>query len=185
VQKITRKPRQDNFVNATFPALEVTIGYAERETALHKWLLAGQCQRVLKMEVSFREPVHAVHFVRLDPTRPAGVHAYSLIDLIAEKLRALLQQDIRNRNRRQDIYDLHFLICSWPPTQQDTKDIRDALVTKCRARGIDPNIDSFSDPAVRARAKADWHTLDLEIGDLPDFDHAFSVVQEFYRRLPW
>ncbi len=32
--------------------------------------------------------------------------AYSLTDLMAEKYRAMLQQVIRNRNRRQDGYDL-------------------------------------------------------------------------------
>ena len=36
--------------------------------------------------------------------------AYTLTDLIAEKLRSLLQQVIGNRTRRQDIFNLMLLI---------------------------------------------------------------------------
>ncbi|MEJ2622018.1 MAG: nucleotidyl transferase AbiEii/AbiGii toxin family protein, partial [Candidatus Thiodiazotropha sp.] len=36
--------------------------------------------------------------------------AYSLTDLIAEKLRSVLQQIKRERQRRQDIFDLFLLL---------------------------------------------------------------------------
>lgn len=185
VQTVNRQPRRDHFVEAAFPALEIKIAFAERGTRSHQQLQAGQCPTVLKMEVSFREPVHAVQLVRLGPDSPGGVRAYSLVDVMAEKLRALLQQDIRNRKRRQDIYDLDFLLRALPPTPEDEKDIHKALLVKARARGIEPRPDSLSDPGVRSRAEAEWHTLELEVGELPDFDDAYAAVEAFYRSLPW
>lgn len=185
VQRVRRQPRKDHFVNADFPALDMTIAFAERDTRPHRQLREGRCPTVLKMEVSFHEPVHAIEFVRLGPDAPAGLRVYSFVDVIAEKLRTLLQQEIRGRNRRQDIYDIDFLVRSLPPTPGDTQDILDAFLVKARARGIEPGPDSLSGPGVRRRARAEWHTLELEVGDLPDFDETYTCVEEFYRTLPW
>ena len=185
VQRVERKPRPDRFTGADFPALNMTIAYAQRGTNAHRQLQQSHCPSVLKMEISFREPVYAVRLVRLGEGAPAGVRTYSLADLIAEKIRALLQQGIRHRYRRQDIYDVDFLIRELPPSPAEKHDILAALLTKARARHIEPHPESLADPEVRQRAKTDWQTLKLEIGDLPDFDEAHARVEAFYRSLPW
>lgn len=185
VQSIKRQPRRDCFVEADFPALDMKIAYAERDTRPHKQLQVGQCPTVLKMEVSFKEPVHAVQLVRLGPEGSPGVRVYSLVDVMAEKLRALLQQTIRGRNRRQDIYDLDFLLRLFPPTYEVIREIHEAFLSKSRSRGIEPRPDSLADPEVKRHAEAEWHTLALELGELPPFPHAYANVEAFYRSLPW
>jgi predicted nucleotidyltransferase component of viral defense system len=185
VQRVERRPRRDRFTDADFPALNMTIAHAERGTNAHEQLKQGLCPSVLKMEISFREPVHAVRLVHFGSGAPAGVRTYSLEDIIAEKLRALLQQDTRHRYRRQDIYDIDFLIRELPPGPAEKRDILDALLTKARARHIEPGPESLADPEVRRRAEADWHTLELELGDLPAFGDTFDRVEAFYRDLPW
>ena len=162
----------------------MNIAYALRDTPSHRRLQRNQCADILSVEVSFREPVHAITLVRLNDNGYA-LRTYSLIDLIAEKFRALLQQESRNRNRRQDIYDLAYLIQELPPSRGERKEIFAALLEKAEARGITPTIESLSAPAVRKRAAEEWHTLALEISELPDFGPTFDRVERFYRSLPW
>lgn len=185
VQSIRRQPRRNHFIEANFPALEVTVAYARRDTAAHERLERGQCPTVLNVEISFREPVHAVEFVRLGPDNPVPLRAYSLTDLVAEKLRALLQQERRQRNRRQDVYDIDFLVERVPLKSEDQHAILDALIDKAQARDIRPGPASMDAPEVRRRAAAEWDTLALEVADLPDFEAAFERVLTFYRSLPW
>jgi len=54
--------------------------------------------------------VSAIELVRLESR--TRLHTYSLVDLVSEKLRAILQQASRNRTRRQDVYDIDFLVGS-------------------------------------------------------------------------
>lgn len=185
VQRVERRPRSDCFSDADFPALNMTIAYARRGTNTYKQLEQGRCPTVLKMEINFREPVHAVQLVRFDTGASTVVRTYSLVDLIAEKLRALLQQEIRNRNRRQDIYDIDFLIRGMTPDASEERDIIEALLTKARARDIEPHRESLSNPEIKHRAQVEWHTLGIELGDLPDFEEAYARVEAFYRNLPW
>lgn len=43
----------------------------------------------------------------------------------------------------------------------------------------------MDDPAIRARAEADWKTLALEIGNLPPFQERFALMRALYISLPW
>lgn len=185
IQTIKRQPRRDRFVTASFPALDLTIAYAERDSPAHARLERGQCPEVLHMEISFREPVYAVEFVRLHPDSAAAVGVYSLVDVLAEKLRALLQQVVRERNRRQDVYDIDFLVREVPLDSDDKSAVLQALFSKARARGIEPHVDAMDDPEVRRRAEAEWGTLAIEVGTLPSFQATFANVVCFYRSLPW
>lgn len=109
VQGIKRRPRPELFEDADFPALEVRIGSALRHTPQEQLLAEGRAARILLVEISFRDQVY--DFQELHLEKPAvGVRAFTLEELIAEKLRALLQQPIRRRNRRQDVYDIAFLL---------------------------------------------------------------------------
>ena len=111
--------------------------------------------------------------------------AYALTDLIAEKLRALMRQEKRNRYRRQDIYDLRFLLESGI-TEAQKKSVLKNLLSKAQARGIEPDRDSFDDPELRRRAEKEYATLTDEIqGDLPNFDESFELVESFDHSLPW
>ncbi len=163
--------------------MELKIGYAYKGTPKHKKLLAGQSPTIIAIDFSLNEPI--IDIEQIDLGDGVSLQAYALTDLIAEKLRALMQQQQRNRYRRQDIYDLCFLLESGINEVQK-KSIHKNLMTKALARGIEPRTDSLSDPELRRRAKKEYATLADEIqGDLPDFDASFALVESFYRSLPW
>ena len=120
---------------------------------------------------------------------PGGAHVqtYALPDLIAEKLRAMLQQPLRHRNRRQDVYDLYRLL-SRPEVQGGPfrAVVLHALQAKSAARNLEVNRQSIADPEVRRRSERDYAYLQAEIAsELPDFEQAYAAVRDYYRHLPW
>ncbi len=185
VQSIRKLPRPVNFIDHAFPALLVRIASARRGVAGElERLERGVAPRVLDMEISFRDQVYDFQTLNLIDAGVA-VRAFTLHEIIAEKLRALLQQPIRNRYRRQDIYDIAFLVDQHPMSRSDLALIHETLLAKCATRDIVPTKASLDDPEVVRRAQADWETLKLELSDLPSFAERFAVVSEFYASLPW
>jgi hypothetical protein len=184
VQTVRKLPRPVNFADQQFPALLVRIGSARRGSAEEKKLLAGLAPRVLDIEISFRDQVY--HFQEL-ALIDAGVavRAFTIHELIAEKYRALLQQPSRNRYRRQDVYDIGYLLDAHDLGDDDRAQIHRTLVDKCASRGIAATADALDAPEIVRRAEADWNTLGLEISALPDFAERFALVGAFYRSLPW
>lgn len=184
VQSVKKMPKAKNFDEYDFPALLVRIGSAVRGTSEEKWLDIGQASRVLDMEISFRDQVYAFQELTLTDAGVA-VRAFTLHELIAEKFRALLQQPIRNRYRRQDVYDIAFLVETNQLGDEDRTQILTTLIKKCRTRSIEPDITSIDAPEIVKRAQADWDTLKLELSDLPPFEGRFAIVRELYVSLPW
>lgn len=180
---VKRLPAKMNFEKAEFPALQLKIAYAQRGTTEEAALSEGKTTNVIKLEISFNEPLH--QFQVLELTGGWELRAYSLVDLIAEKYRAILQQIPRRRNRRQDIYDLDLLIADNQIDDSCCAQILDALIEKCHSRHISPNHMSLDDPEIKRRSGADWHTMKLELGEVPDFENCFARVSQFYKDLPW
>lgn len=83
------------------------------------------------------------------------MRAFTLHELIAEKFRALLQQPIRNRYRRQDVYDIAFLVETNQLDDEDRAHILTTLIEKCRTRNIDPGITGIDESEIAKRAEAD------------------------------
>ena len=184
VQTVEKKPRSDNFENANFPALAVHIASARRGSGEEKRLENGMAPRVLDVEITFRDQVYAFQELHLTDADVA-VRAFTLHELIAEKLRALLQQPIRKRSRRQDVYDIALLAEARKMSAGDYMLIHQTLIEKCRTRGIVPDATSLSNPEVIRRAQNDWNSLKLEMSDLPPFEGRFKIVQALYVALPW
>jgi predicted nucleotidyltransferase component of viral defense system len=183
VQTIKEQPRAFG-EGASFPALEVKIAYARRDTPGERRFLEGKAANVIALDVSFNEPVQSTQFLRLSIAGPT-IAAYALTDLIAEKLRALLQQVTRNRYRRQDVYDIAHLIERFPLNDEERRSILESFILKCKARDIVPSIESISDPEVVTHARSEWETIKQELGTLPDFESCFAKVDALYRSLPW
>lgn len=181
VQKVVRHPR--NKPDAKFPALQITVGYAERGGAQEKRLAEGKAASTIAIDVSFNEETHGLQVLEL--TGGQSLRAYSLIDLVAEKYRAMLQQVTRNRARRQDAYDLHRLISTGALEGIDGDALLAALRAKCRSRELDPTSDSLDNPEVRERAAREWDTMGLELGEVPPFAECYAAARAFYRGLPW
>jgi hypothetical protein len=185
VQTVKENPQPFGNPGPSYPSLDVTIGYVRRGRG--DWRLAlGQAPHVVKLEVSFNEPIHAIDVIRLGVGGPS-FSAYALTDLIAEKFRALLQQVTRHHPtyRRQDVYDIAHLATRFPLDDGERIAILESFRSKCSARGITPTAESLNDPQIAARARSDWDTIRQEVGGLPDFDDCFAKVEALYRSLPW
>jgi predicted nucleotidyltransferase component of viral defense system len=182
VQSSKLQPRD---VKSTYPSIKMKVGYAYKGTPQHKRLLSLQSPDIVSIDYSLNESTPNIEDLKLNLEE--GILTYSLIDLIAEKYRSLLQQVSRNRTRRQDVFDLNLLIERFGDIDDfERSKILNSLIIKSKAREISPDINSFEDPELKSRAKKDYHTLKDEIeGELPDFDDLFQKVSDFYRSLPW
>tara|TARA_R110002095_G_scaffold68765_3_gene58587 strand:- start:975 stop:1862 length:888 start_codon:yes stop_codon:yes gene_type:complete len=184
IQTIKFFPREEGFDEFKAPAFKITIGYAKKGSPQERRLQEGKSSKVLHADVSFKEPIGGIQILRLGEGG-SEIPAYSLNDVIAEKYRSLLQQEVRRRYRRQDVYDLDMLINQFSFDDEELKEILSTLLEKSHARNIHPDINSLQQEEIIARAKSEWETLKLEIGELPDFDACFDKVNVFYRALPW
>ncbi len=182
VQTIKRLP-QSRFPNASFPALKLTIAYANRGSGQEKQFHAGQASNTILLDLSFNETISKPQVLGISGGEE--LEAYSLTDLVAEKYRALHQQEIRNRYRSQDVYDLDFLIQRRNFNDEEKTKILTALIEKCRSRDINAVPNSIDNSEIRIRAQSEWETLKLEIGEVPDFDVCFECIANFYKQLPW
>lgn len=172
--------------NRTHPTLKLTIGYAApSDSSAFRRLLAKQSPRIVEIDFSYNEAVLDIEMLRLSDAEE--LLAYSLINLMAEKYRSLLQQPIRKRNRYQDVYDLYFLIEHAPLSKkQEQIDLLEYIRTSCNTKGIDATPYSLRDATVQNMAAVGYETLANDIREnLPEFDLAYSKVREFYEKLPW
>jgi hypothetical protein len=172
--------------NKTHHNLALTIGFAgrSRPAALAR-LRAGQASQVLRIDYSFNEAVFEVEILELDGG--ATIHSYTLQNVLAEKLRSLLQQPVRRRYRRQDVYDIWLLLQSGPEFSADVlAQMHGMLIESCRSKGIEPSETSIDDEAVIRMAEEGYAELRDDVdGELPGFDEALAVVRGFYRSMPW
>lgn len=194
VQSIQERPQAFSGDRVqSFPALKIKIAFTKRGQPDERHFEKGQSPHVVRIDVSFNEPIHSTELIRLSVRgegRSSTIAVYGITDLISEKLRALLQQTVRNNGqraegRRQDVYDIALLIDQFPLSDTERASVLAAFHEKCASRDINPTPASLEDNRVIELARAEWHTLSQEIGDLPDFEVCFAKVRDFYKSLPW
>ncbi len=161
----------------------MTVGYAPRGTSQEKALKRGRAANVIGIDISFNERLGHVQILEI--TGGQELFAYGLADLIAEKYRAVLQQVTRNRNRQQDIFDLDLLISGNAINDRLRTQILEVFIEKCRSRDLEPTQASLEVPEVKERSGAKWETMELEVGEIPNFEGCYTRVSEFYENLPW
>lgn len=169
----------------TYVNLEMRIGYAAKGTPAHRRLERGQAPDTLSIDYNFLESVPETELIEIGDDGTLAV--YGLTTLIAEKFRAMLQQASRNRMRRQDVYDLNYLMERIDPLDPiDRARTLEVLIAKCKERDITPTRDSMANDEIYQRAQAEYANLAAEVeGPLPDFDTSFRRVRQFYEGLPW
>ena len=116
------------------------------------------------------------------------IRVYSLVDLVAEKFRALLQQEIRRLVRKQDIYDLHFLLIEQRKAHDNWHKIKiiNSLREKAAARNLAVGRESMANTEIIRRTKSNYQLLVAEIeGELLPFQQVYSAVQTYYEGMPW
>lgn len=167
----------------SFPTLHITVGWARLGSPDMNRLQRGQSARVLKVDLSYNERM--LHLETVFRDEHAEIFAYAVEDLVAEKVRALIQQAQRGRERRQDVYDLSLLLARHHQHLYERgAAVLTSLRIKARSRGIDVAPDSL-DEETRRRAAAHWLTLVHDVEDLPDFEDAWVRLVSWYRSLPW
>jgi hypothetical protein len=170
----------------SWPTLQLKVGYAPiNDARRHGRLGRGQAAHVLAVEISYNEVITGTEWLELGDG--VSVEASTLVDLVAEKYRAMLQQPVRKRVRRQDAYDIYGLLESHGAVlRSHATAVREALIAKCAGRGVTPHRDSLRDPEIERRSMAEYPQLAAEIArPLPEFDEVYGKVRAYYEGLGW
>ncbi len=165
-----------------FPAVQASIGYALSDQLMLRGRMVdgGVSAQVIPIDISFNDPVCASEVRELE--RGSSLFVATLEDIIAEKLRALLQQPIRNRSRRQDVLDLAVVLGG--SIELDHIRIAEFLQVKARAKDIAVSKTAFHHQDIRRRSSQDYAQLATTTRHtfIP-FDEAFAAVLAFVDQL--
>lgn len=185
IQRIKKQPKA--FEAATFPSLNITIGYAKKDnTGAMKRLERGDAADTISIDYSFNEITGELGEVILE--NQEKIQVYSFPALMAEKFRSILQQVVRNRSRRQDVYDLHHLITKYSTHSEGEKfQVYNLLIEKSVGKSIDQYLKKLAlqDPEIRSRSEEGFDELIYEDVEEISFEEAYLVVQEYFELLPW
>ena len=166
-QRVRRNPKSPV---ATRPTYDVAIGYQFPTDRYFHDFENRSFSTVIPLEIT-------LHDLVCDTAEWAGVQGLrvcSLEDILAEKLRSLLQQKTRNRNRWQDAYDI--CMCMRRPGIDRDK-IAEYLKQKSAIREIEVRKANFDDE-IRERACVDYevHVRTQAPRDFIPFDDAWQAV---------
>jgi len=181
-QRVQRKPPMNK---GPLPTYDIAVGFqlpgdrffADFESPTRS------VSTVVKIEISLNDLVCETQQCRLSPELPAQVRVCSLEDILAEKLRALLQQVIRNRTRPQDAFDIAYVVREHGP-ELDHGKIAAYLKDKCAARNIPVSRAAFADEGVRERASHEYDTsLAVSLAERIPFEVAWQAVLTLVAKL--
>jgi hypothetical protein len=133
------------------------VGYAlPDQRPLAARLRAGlPSPQVIPFDISLNEVICADELVLL--ARSQSLRVSTAEDIVAEKLRALLQQTLRNRTRRQDLLDIAALLRAGVPLNPVR--VADYLLRKAAAREVAVSRVALLAPDLFARASVDYDQL--------------------------
>jgi uncharacterized protein len=132
----------------------------------------------VKVHLTFDEPVFDEPIVC--SVKPAysdlsafGIAAYSKREIVAEKLRSLLQQQ-KKWPRPRDLYDLWYILCK-SAEHFSRKELGSLFDAKCRIRGVQPDFDGLTSEALRELNEKVWlNRLGPMLKDVPDFERLWE-----------
>jgi predicted nucleotidyltransferase component of viral defense system len=181
-QRVERKPPKNK---GTMPTYAVAVGFQFPEDRGYANFESSPrpVVTVVKIEISLNDVVCETLTKQLSPEHPAQIRACTLEDILAEKLRALLQQVARNRTRPQDAFDIARMYREHEKSL-DLAKIAAFLQKKCLARSISVSRRAFADEEVRRRAAFEYEKL-LAISqtDPIPFDEAWQIVSQLVSKL--
>jgi len=151
VHRVTRQPPGEDKIFVTYTA---RVGYALPDDRRNRTLLeVGQpSNQVVPIEISINEPIGADKSIELGGST-RFLRVSTVDDIVAEKLRAFLQQkkEIRNRTRPQDLLDIALLLRRG--TSLNLDEVSHFLLTKAEARNVPASKAAFRDPELAERAR--------------------------------
>ena len=182
VQSTSRNPRKSD---ANFPTYQLNVGFCLRgERAFDRNYLETErhVNEVVELGISLNDLVCEFSERTVDDKTPETVNTCTIDDIMGEKLRSLLQQPVRNRNRPQDAFDL---AKQWRDRhkQLDIERIKEYMVRKCEAREIRARRSAF-DNIIRDMACEGYERLREDTRDaFIEFDEAWALVVELVTAL--
>lgn len=154
---VHRVVQQPPGADRTFITFEARVGFAlPDELRLRQRMQQGEpSANVIPLDVSMNETICASEFALL----AAGIslRVSTIDDILAEKLRALLQQTVRDR--RQDLLDIVVALESNPAI--DPARVAAYLLEKARARDVTVSRRAFHNPDVIQRASRGYAELEV------------------------
>lgn len=186
------KPQPKRYQTAQYPAYNVRIGFANQSNNSEMQRLEKkQSPSIIDIDISFNESLIASDIECIELSENRNVLCYSLAQIIAEKYRSLLQQPVRNRHRRQDVYDIHHLLTAYADYFENN-DNKQSVLEKLKRAAQGKSIDNYLhengivEPEVKAMALTDFDTLRLEIDvEAVDPEKMFETISHYYQSLPW
>jgi len=167
----------------TFVTFEARVGYAlSSELALRRRMAKGDSSpNVIPVEISINESTCASDSFDLGPKQHI-LRISTVEDIVAEKLRAILQQPIRKRTRRQDVLDIAVILSQSIPL--DRAKVARFLVRKSAARDVTVSRAAFRDPEIGIRAQDDYAELEptTRLIFIP-FEEALAMLLAFVDEL--
>src|SRR5699024_7143329 len=164
------------------PAFEIKVGYSKRRDRNQPY------PDVVKLEITLNDTVCEDEPYLIDGSE---LKVCSLNDIIAEKLRSLIQQKkaIRNRSRPNDVFDIWFFHTHLP-SQFDYKKIATFLVKKSEGK-VDRQLVTKStfieDEEIKEKAAVDFEDIAERVGVIdrfPTFEEAYTEVLAVVKKLP-
>jgi predicted nucleotidyltransferase component of viral defense system len=181
VNSVRQQPSGEDKTFITYSA-RVGYGLPDETQLLLRMANRQPSPHVIPIDISINEPICGSTTLLLDDDR-AQLRISTLEDIVSEKLRALLQQPVRNRNRRQDVLDIAVIIHNH--LELDRGQIGAYLLIKAAARGIAASKGGFRDREVAARANVDYDALAATTRSIfIPFDEAFATVLALVDELP-
>ena len=167
----------------TFATFQTRIGYAlPDQDGLKKRMSGGHpSPQVVPVEISVNEPICEARDVNLGGNS-RSLRVSTVEDIVAEKLRAILQQTSRNRYRKQDVLDIAVILSQGIPL--DREKVARFLVRKSAARDVTVSRAAFHDPEIGIRAHEDYADLEANtrVIFIP-FDEALAMLLAFVDKL--
>ena len=174
--------RQPPGPEKTFVTYAVKVGYALPDDPQNRARIERQepSKAIVLLEVSLNERICDSTLVEFGTS--ASLRVSTREDIVAEKLRALLQQALRKRTRPQDLLDIAVLLRS--DTHLDRQRISEYLLTKAEARRVPVSKEAFRHPDIKKNARSDYDALASSTRRVfIAFDEAWQQLMEFIAQL--
>jgi predicted nucleotidyltransferase component of viral defense system len=141
----------------------------------------------VKLHLTFDEPILTETALRqvtpvYSDLDTFAVSTYSKKEILAEKMRALLQQQLKWA-RPRDLYDLWFILCH-EGESFDWGELRELFIQKCQVRKVNPDLGGLVSEELRALNAHAWaRQLDSVMAMVPDYQIVWREWHEFCGRV--
>lgn len=141
----------------------------------------------VKVHLTFDEPILEKPFncsikSSYSDLSPFKVHSYTKKEIVAEKLRSLLQQQ-KKWPRPRDLYDLWYMLCR-AGEQFTWTELFPMFEKKCRIRDVKPEVSGLTSDKLSKWNENVWQErLGPMLKELPDFDLVWKEWTETFQRI--